>query len=75
MIDSDELLAIGAALVETVRSQIKYSENMNQEGQLFDGFGNTYLHKSLKQNTIKVRSFNRLYKCSSKSIRISYRTV
>lgn len=47
MIDSDELLAIGAALVETVRSQIKYSTNMNREGQLFDGLTNSKKYNDL----------------------------
>ena len=44
MIDSDELLAIGAALVDTVRSQIKYSTNMDEEGQLFDGLTNSKIY-------------------------------
>jgi hypothetical protein len=44
MISSDELLAIGAALVQTVRSQIKYSYNMDESGQLFDGLTNNYIY-------------------------------
>ncbi|APC91267.1 MULTISPECIES: hypothetical protein [Francisella] len=47
MIDSDELLAIGAALVQTVRSQIKYSYNMNDKGQLFDGLKDTRMYTDL----------------------------
>ena len=47
MVDSDELLAIGAALVDTVRSQIKYSDNMDKRGQLFDGLKDSYIYKDL----------------------------
>ena len=41
--DADELLAIGAALVQTVRSQIKYSENIPA---LYLGYKNSYLYKN-----------------------------
>mgnify|MGYP000238769287 FL=1 len=43
MIDSDELLAIGAALVDAVRSQIKYSENLDE---LYRGYQNSELYES-----------------------------
>ncbi|QIV94342.1 hypothetical protein [Allofrancisella frigidaquae] len=51
MIDSDELLAIGAALVQTVRSKIKYSENIDN---LYRGYKKSdfYKHRSKKLEQI-----------------------
>ncbi|MEY8768803.1 hypothetical protein [Francisella philomiragia] len=53
MIDSDELLAIGAALVQTVRSQIKYSENIDS---LYVAYEGTYFHKYRDKKLINVFS-------------------
>jgi hypothetical protein len=60
MIDSNELLAIGAALVQTVRSQIKYSTNMRgEEGTLFDGLTNTslFIKHLVNMNTLRSKRY------------------
>ena len=57
MIDSDKLLVIGAALVQTVRSEIKYSTNMVSKGQLFDGLKQSYFFKELSLKVIYTSPF------------------
>ncbi|MBK2027922.1 hypothetical protein IB643_07130 [Allofrancisella guangzhouensis] len=47
MLNSDELLAIGAALVQTVRTIIRYSDNMDESGQLFDGLKQSHVYEEL----------------------------
>jgi hypothetical protein len=56
MVDSDEILAIGSALVETVRSQIKYSPNMCRDGQLFDGLTESSILMNLVSNFDNFRN-------------------
>ncbi|AXA34456.1 hypothetical protein [Francisella adeliensis] len=61
MISSDKLLAIGAALVDTVRSQIKYSFNMDEEGQLFDGLNRTSIYKNMIKKVFALNNQNLAY--------------
>ena len=60
MISFNELLVIGDALSQTVRSQIKYSINMSDENQLFDNiqFKKTYFYKELEQRTRCLKMSN-----------------
>ena len=47
MIDSNKLLAFGAALVQTIRTQIKYSENIKS---LYEGYEETnFYHARIKK--------------------------
>ncbi|KEI35450.1 hypothetical protein FRA_34c06650 [Francisella sp. W12-1067] len=55
MIDSNELLAIGAALVETVKFYIPYSVNMVNKGQLFYQYKNTDFYKKLHNDMVDSR--------------------
>ncbi|AJC48947.1 hypothetical protein IB642_04040 [Allofrancisella guangzhouensis] len=56
MIDSDELLIIGAALVQTVRHYIPYSMNMCERGQLFYEYTNTALYVKLRKDITDSRT-------------------
>ncbi|QIV94877.1 hypothetical protein [Allofrancisella frigidaquae] len=55
MIDSNELLAIGAALVETVKFYIPYAVNMDNKGQLFYEYKNTDFYKKLHNDMVDSR--------------------
>ncbi|QIV94878.1 hypothetical protein [Allofrancisella frigidaquae] len=51
MIDSDELLAIGAALVQTVRKYIKYSENIEL---LYSNYKASKFYKKRREEVIQI---------------------